>query len=187
MKKLLGKFMLAITGWKLQTNGISVKEQKKSILICVPHTSNWDFYYSLACFWIIGVPFRIFIKDYYTKSWFGFFFKALGCIGVDRSKNQNLVQYAVDIINENPSIAIVNTPQGTRGFSAKWKQGFYHMAKQANVPIILCYADYKKKECGMLDILWVEDKTVEQVLDQINPYFNASMAKYPENYNPKYY
>ena len=38
-----------------------------------------------------------------------------------------------------------------------------------------------------MDLLWVEDKSFEQVLDQITPYFNANMAKYPENYNPKYY
>ncbi|MEK6450953.1 MULTISPECIES: 1-acyl-sn-glycerol-3-phosphate acyltransferase [Myroides] len=187
MKKLLGKIMLGITGWKLQMNDVSIKGAKKSILICVPHTSNWDFYYSLACFWIIGVPFKMFIKDYYTKSWFGFFFKALGCIGVDRTKRQNLVEYAVTLINEADEIAMINTPEGTRGYSDRWKQGFYQIAKQADIPIALCYADYKKKECGIMKLVKVEDKTFEQVLDEIAPYYSKEMAKYPENFNPKFY
>ncbi|MFD0700575.1 1-acyl-sn-glycerol-3-phosphate acyltransferase [Myroides pelagicus] len=187
MKKLLGRIMLGVTGWKLNTNGISIDEAKKTVLICVPHTSNWDFYYSLACFWIMGVPFKMFIKDYYTKSWFGFFFKALGCIGVDRTKRQNLVAYAVDIINEADKIAIVNTPEGTRSFSEKWKQGFYQIAKQADVPIALCYADYRKKECGIFALMSLRDLSFEEALDKISPYYYPEMAKYPENYNPKLY
>lgn len=185
MKKALGKFMLFITGWKLTIHDEAFKQYKKSILICAPHTSNWDFYYSLACFWILGVPFKIFIKDYYTKSWFGFFFKAIGCIGVDRTKSQNLVEYATNLINNVEEIALINTPEGTRSFSEKWKQGFYHIAKETNAPIILCYADYKKKECGMLKAIFVENKTFEEVLTTIAPYYSPQQAKYPENYNPK--
>ncbi|MDR0194956.1 MAG: 1-acyl-sn-glycerol-3-phosphate acyltransferase, partial [Myroides sp.] len=160
---------------------------KKTVLICVPHTSNWDFFYALACFWIMEVPIRMFIKDYYTKGVFGFFFRSLGCIGVDRSKRQNLVEYATNIINTTDSIAIINTPEGTRGYSDGWKQGFYHIAKNANVPIVLAYADYKKKACGIIKLVHVEDKSFEQLLDEIAPYYNAEMAKFPENYNPKLY
>lgn len=187
MKKILGQLMLALTGWKLKMDGNPVKEQKKCLLICAPHTSNWDFYYSLACFWIIGVPFKMFIKDYYTKSWFGFFFKALGCIGVDREKSQNLVQYAVDIINSTDSIAMINTPEGTRRFSDGWKQGFYQIAKQSNIPLALCYANFKTKECGIMDVIWVTDLTFEETLDKIAPYYSPNMAKYPENFNTKFY
>lgn len=179
--------MLGISGWKLNTNNINIEKERKTILICVPHTSNWDFYYSLACFWVMGVPFKMFIKDYYTKAWFGFIFKAIGCIGVDRNKRQNLVEYAVSLINNADKIAIINTPEGTRAHSDKWKQGFYQIAKQANIPIALCYADYRKKECGIMKLLKVNDLTFEQTLDEIAPYYSKEMAKYPENFNTKFY
>lgn len=187
MKKLLGRIMLGVTGWKYVPNNFDPKKDKKTVLICVPHTSNWDFFYALACFWIMEVPIRMFIKDYYTKGVFGFFFRSLGCIGVDRSKRQNLVEYATNIINTTDSIAIINTPEGTRGYSDAWKQGFYHIAKNTNVPIVLAYADYKKKACGIIKLVHVEDKSFEQLLDEIAPYYNAEMAKFPENYNPKLY
>lgn len=179
--------MLGISGWKLNTNNIDIDKERKTILICVPHTSNWDFYYSLACFWVMGVPFKMFIKDYYTKAWFGFIFKAIGCIGVDRNKRQNLVEYAVSLINNADKIAIINTPEGTRAYSDKWKQGFYQIAKQADIPIALCYADYRKKECGIMNLLKVNDLTFEQTLDEIAPYYSKEMAKYPENFNTKFY
>lgn len=179
--------MLGISGWKLNTNNIDIDKERKTILICVPHTSNWDFYYSLACFWVMGVPFKMFIKDYYTKAWFGFIFKAIGCIGVDRNKRQNLVEYAVSLINNADKIAIINTPEGTRAYSDKWKQGFYQIAKQADIPIALCYADYRKKECGIMKLLKVNDLTFEQTLDEIAPYYSKEMAKYPENFNTKFY
>lgn len=187
MKKLLGRVMLGISGWKLNTNNIDIDKERKTILICVPHTSNWDFYYSLACFWVMRVPFKMFIKDYYTKAWFGFIFKAIGCIGVDRNKRQNLVEYAVSLINNADKIAIINTPEGTRAYSDKWKQGFYQIAKQADIPIALCYADYRKKECGIMKLLKVNDLTFEQTLDEIAPYYSKEMAKYPENFNTKFY
>lgn len=179
--------MLMVTGWKYVPNNFDPKQERKTMLICVPHTSNWDFYYALACFWIMGVPIRMFIKDYYTKGLFGFFFRGIGCIGVDRSKRQNLVEYAVNVINNTDDIAIINTPEGTRGYSEQWKQGFYHIAKSANVPIVLAYADYKKKACGIIKLVNVENKTFEQVLDEIGPHYSPDMAKFPENYNPKLY
>lgn len=187
MKKLLGRIMLGITGWKYVPNDFDPKKERKTVLICVPHTSNWDFYYALACLWVMGVPIRMFIKDYYTKGLHGFFFRSLGCIGVDRTKRQNLVEYAVNIINTADDIAIINTPEGTRGYAEKWKQGFYHIAKEAKVPVALCYADYKKKECGVIKLVSVEGKTFEELLDEIGPNYTPEMAKYPENYNPKLY
>ncbi len=96
-----------------------------------------------------------------------------------------MVEYAVNIIKSSDSIALINTPEGTRSFSPKWKQGFYYIAKETNIPIILCYADYKKKTCGMLKAIFVENKSFEEILTEIAPYYKAEIAKHPENYNEK--
>ena len=77
MKKILGRLMLFVMGWKFK-NKVSVNELRKCVLICAPHTSNWDFYYCLASFWCLNIPYKVMIKDSYTKPWYGGFFKALG-------------------------------------------------------------------------------------------------------------
>lgn len=186
MKKLLGSLMLFVMGWKLK-NEVPVNELRKCVLICAPHTSNWDLYYCLASFWSLKIPYRVMIKDAYTKPWYGFFFKAIGCLGVDRSKYNNLVEYSSELIKNSESMALINTPEATRSRSLKWKKGFYYIAKQANVPIALAYADYKNKVTGVSKIINIGDKTIEEVFDQIEIFYKPEMAKYPENYNPKIY
>lgn len=184
MKKILGKLMLRIPGWKL-INEVPLKQMERSVLIAAPHTSNWDFYYCIAALWALDVPFRVFIKDAYTRPWFGFFFKALGCIGVDRSQRTHLVDYAATLIKKSEKMVVINTPEGTRSYADKWKKGFYFIAKEANVPIILACGDYKNKRVGIGKIIHIENKSIEEVFDEIESYYKPEMAKFPKMYNPK--
>ena len=40
-------------------------------------------------------------------------------------------------------------PQGTRSKTVYWKTGFYYIAQQAQVPIVLAYMDYSTKRAGL--------------------------------------
>ncbi|MGM5630959.1 1-acyl-sn-glycerol-3-phosphate acyltransferase [Apibacter raozihei] len=186
MKKIIGRFMLWIAGWKFECS-IPVNDFKKSVLVCAPHTTNWDFYYCLACFWSMGIPYRIMIKDAYTKPWFGFIFKELGCIGVNRGQHNNLVDYSAALIKKSESMSLINTPEGTRSRAKEWKKGFYFIAKRAGVPVVLAYADYKNKIAGISKVIHIGDKTVEEVFNEIEGFYKPEMAKYPDNYNPQIY
>lgn len=127
------------------------------------------------------------IKDNYTKPWYGFIFKAMGCIGVNREQRSNLVEHTAALIKKSDYMAVVNTPEGTRSWSKEWKKGFYFIAKEAGVPVVLAYADYKNKIAGVEKIIHIEDKTIEEVFEEIKNFYKPEMAKYPENYNPKIY
>ncbi len=53
------------------------------------------------------------------------------------------------------------TPEGTRKRVNDWKKGFYFIALKANVPIVVAYFDYKKKEAVMkgffiLQVMWIK-------------------------------
>ena len=129
MKKLIAKFALFISGWKAD-----YKEEfkvSKSVMLAAPHTSNWDIVYALVVYWLEGIDAKFLIKNNYTKSFFGFFFKWLGAIGVDRKKNSNLVDYSVQLFNESDKLILMVPAEGTRRKVDKWKTGFYHIAKNA--------------------------------------------------------
>jgi 1-acyl-sn-glycerol-3-phosphate acyltransferase len=66
MKRLLGKFFFFLIGWRISAN--ITPEMKHSVMIAAPHTSNWDFPFAIAAFWIMGIEMRYFIKDAYTRS-----------------------------------------------------------------------------------------------------------------------
>ena len=75
-----------------------------------------------------------------------FFFKFLGGIPVDRSKNTNLVDEVVNLFDQNEIQILAIAPEGTRKKVKKWKSGFYYIALNANLPILMVSFDYIKKE-----------------------------------------
>lgn len=186
MKKLLGKLMLSSIGWKLD-NHIDLTKVDKCVLVCAPHTSNWDFYFTIAAFWQMDIPMKMFIKDAWTKPWYGYFIKQLGGIGIDRSQKHNMVDFATKILNNADRLYLVNTPEGTRSYAEKWKTGFFHIAQSANVPIVLAYCDYQKKRAGISKIVQVENRTLDEILNEIEKFYQNVEAKHPELYNKKIY
>ena len=49
------------------------------------------------------------------------------------------------MFEEHESLGAVITPEGTRGYRPVLKSGYYHLAKKANVPIVLTGPDFKEK------------------------------------------
>lgn len=182
IKSVLGKLVLKIFGWK--SNYPENFMSDKCVMIAAPHTSNWDLLFALAVFWEKQIPVRYFIKQSFTKGLHGILFKALGGIGVDRSKNSNLVEFAVRIIADHEKIALLVPAEGTRSRVEKWKTGFYHIASQANVPVALGYLDYKNKIAGVGNLINLSGNFEKDMLI-IQDFYAQIDAKYPDLYNKK--
>jgi 1-acyl-sn-glycerol-3-phosphate acyltransferase len=110
---------------------------------------------------------------------FGFFFRWLGGIPVDRRSSHNFVGATVDAFNREPHMHLVLAPEGTRKKVDKFKTGFYHIARLAGVPICLCKFDFAKKRCSSTRFFYPTDN--EQAdLDYIWNYFKDVQGKNPE-------
>lgn len=182
MKKILGKFTLFIFGWKY----IYPEEFKvdKCVMLAAPHTSNWDLIYALAVYWKAGVKSQFLIKNVYTKGLHGYFFRWLGGIGVDRSKHNNMVDYAVSLFKTKDKLALGVPAEGTRKRVDKWKTGFYHIAMKANVPVCLCSLDYKHKIASVGKMIHLSGN-FEKDMTIIEDYYKDKTPKFPEKYNRK--
>ena len=64
--KLLGKLIFAVSGWKI--SGEIPKEVEKCVAIGAPHTSNWDFIFTVSALKIYGYPAKYLIKDVFFKN-----------------------------------------------------------------------------------------------------------------------
>ena len=73
------------------------------------------------------------------------------------------------------------TPEGTRKPMKEWKKGFYFIAMNANVPILLIGLDYGKKEARVLDVFFPTGNYDEDII-KIKAYFKDIKAKKPENF-----
>ena len=142
----LARFLLRLFGWELK---VAPPPSRKYVLIGAPHTSNWDFVVGLLALWGARIRARWLGKKELFKPPLGHLMRALGGIPVDRSRREGLVDQVAEIFRREEEIAILITPEGTRGKAPYWRTGFYYMALKAGVPIALGYADFRRKEVGI--------------------------------------
>ena len=139
---------LRLTGWTLQ--GQAPAEHPKCVLIAAPHTSNWDLPYTLMVAFALRIDIYWMGKRSIFRWPFGPLMRWLGGIEVDRSKSTNLVAASAHALRQaDGRIALVVPPEGTRSKTRHWKTGFYWIAHEAGVPIVLAYMDYPRKLSGL--------------------------------------
>ncbi|MXS72022.1 glycerol acyltransferase [Flavobacteriaceae bacterium W22] len=187
MRKLIGKLMLKILGWKVVLQG-NVDNLDRCILVVAPHTHNMEYLLGNLAYWSLGKKLKIIIKDAHTKSWYGSIVKGLGGIGIDRSQKNDLVNFvAGQFAKEDFSLVI--TPEGTRSWVPKWRKGFYHMALAAKVPIVLAAGDFKRNIIYLgyqISYERLESASFAEIMKEIEDYYikNDIVPKVPANWNP---
>lgn len=189
MKKFLGKFILKMLGWKVVLHGDD-NNLNRCILVVAPHTDNMEYILGNLAYWSLEKPLKIIIKDAHTKAWYGGLVKNLGGIGIDRSQKNDLVNFVAKQF-EKEDFSLVITPEGTRSWVPKWRKGFYHMAMQAKVPIVLAAGDFKRKIIYLgykIPYERLTTMTYEEVLEEIRHYFieHDIQPKVPANWNPDF-
>jgi len=114
---------------------------------------------------------------------FGFVMKWLGGLPVDRRERQNTVSQICQFFEEKEALTLVITPEGTRKRTNFWKSGFYHIALQAGLPIVLGYADFEKKTCGFGHYI-IPTGDAEADMAKIRAFYSGVQGKFPEQFGP---
>lgn len=139
---------LKLSGWTLE--GKLPPGTSKSVLIAAPHTSNWDLPYTLMVAFALRLNIYWMGKQSIFRFPFGGMMKWLGGIPVNREQSNNLVNASAQAIQQaQGSLHLVVPPEGTRSKTRYWKTGFYYIALNAKVPIIMAYMDYASKRSGL--------------------------------------
>ena len=173
---------LWLKGWKII--GEFPPEVKKAVLVFGPHTSNWDACYGFATIFAKQVPVKFAIKKEAMFFPLGPILKALGAIPIDRkkrnlkTKSTTMVDEMVNILQQAASLMLVISPEGTRSYAKRWKTGFYRIATQAQVPILLGYLDYAQKQTGIGPIFYPTGN-LEEDLPKIQAFYKDKTGKYP--------
>ncbi|MBL0132607.1 MAG: 1-acyl-sn-glycerol-3-phosphate acyltransferase [Chitinophagaceae bacterium] len=145
MLRLLWKMYWKITGWHFR--GTFPREYKKMVMIVAPHTSWKDILVGFSSRAMLGINDAKFLgKKELFDGPFGWLFKALGGVPVDRFSSQGMVEQVVNMINAHESFLLGMSPEGTRKRVDKLRTGFYHIARNANIPILMVGLDFGKKE-----------------------------------------
>lgn len=178
MFSLLANQLLKIWGFKVV--GDPANEIAKKIYVVIPHTSNWDFPLGILLRAARHIDVQYIGKDSLFRPPFGFIFRWLGGHPVDRSKRGRFVDKVVDIYRRHDRFAISIAPEGTRKKVTKLKTGFYHIAKLANIPMVLTKFDYGTKSIVFSPPMFSTDDQ-EQDMEQIDLFFAGAIGKVPGN------
>lgn len=179
MIRLLSKWALKVAGWKEVGE---FPEGKKFVIIAAPHTSMWDFVWGRLYYNTINKSVRFMIKEKYFFFPLGIWIKSLGAIPVTINRKLGMVKQMVHEFETRDEFLLTITPEATRKRVNRWKKGFYHIALEAKVPIVLGFVDYKKKEFGVKGIFNPSGDEAGD-LEKIRKVYYHVEAKHPENYN----
>ena len=147
----LALLILKVCGWRREGK---LPDIPKYVMIAAPHTSNWDGIYMLAAVGYYRSKVRWMGKKSLTTGPFGGIVKALGCVPIDRSASHDLVQSMSQAFADSSEMMLLIPPEGTRSLTAAWKTGFYHIAKSANVPIVITILDYGTRTIHVADLFY---------------------------------
>ena len=168
--------VLKITGWR--THG-RLPATPKFVIVGAPHTSNWDLPYGLFIIFVLRGKIYWLGKESLFRRPFKGFFKWLGGIPIDRSKSKNVVAQSIQQFNQNKTMILTIAPEGTRSRVKKWKTGFYHIAKGANVPIVLGFLDYRRKTGGIGPVIYPTGN-IDADMETIRAFYDGITGKFPE-------
>lgn len=172
----LGLAFTRLIGWRVVGQ---VPDQDKFVVIAAPHTSTLDGLILLATLWTFRTRGRWVVKAEWVRSPIGFLLTWLGAMPIDRKQSRNFVQQMVSFFAEHERAVLVIAPEGTRKKTGYWKSGFYHIALNAGVPLLLAYCDYGHKRVGV-DALFYPTGDIEADMEIIGAFYRQMAGRYPQ-------
>jgi 1-acyl-sn-glycerol-3-phosphate acyltransferase len=180
MRKLLARTFLRLTGWVPDGDRPSAP---RFVLIAAPHTSNWDLAYLLALAETYDLRISWMGKHQIFRWPVGGLFRALGGIPIRRHERADRVGAMAREFAERDTFALVVPAEATRSWAPHWKSGFYHIARRANVPIVMGFLDYARRRGGFGPVFFPTGD-VGKDMDVIRAFYADKTGKYPDQFGP---
>ena len=171
----LARFMMRRRGWRIEGK---LPDIPKFVLIGAPHTSNWDFVLFLGVIFSLRANVHFMGKAELFHFPYGWFFRYCGGVPVDRKKSTGLVDQMVKVSNESKTFILTIAPEGTRHQVVEWKRGFYHIAKNAGIPIVMAVVDGRHKTVRIGQVFYPTED-MEEDMQTIKGYFDGIVGINP--------
>lgn len=177
MQRFFWVGLFKLLGWDTAVH--FPKGVKKCVIIAGPHTHWMDFPVGLAYRSILRIEQARFLgKKELFDGPFGFFFRWVGGIPVDRFSKHNVVDQVVDVLASKEEIMIALSPEGTRKKVDRLRTGFYHIAKKAGIPIVMIGLDFENKRV-IVSEPYFPSKNEKNDFDRILEFFKPIKGKIP--------
>lgn len=173
LTRQIGRAIFRISGWRVEGE---FPNRGKAIVALVPHSSNIDFFLTIAFLWATGMKASFLIK--HTVFWYplGNIIRALGGIPVDRSQQNGLITDVTRQFQEKSKLILGITPSGTRRPVNEWKDGFARIAAAAKVPVVPAVLNYRTKTVRLAPL--IEGVTeIQQIMHRVRAEAASGMPR----------
>jgi 1-acyl-sn-glycerol-3-phosphate acyltransferase len=179
MRWLSHRLMTAL-GWKVEG---TIPDIPKMVIIGAPHTSNWDFFLFLGVLHHFDLEVRFLAKSSLFRWPFGWMFRKIGGIPVDRAHPRGVVAQVKEAFEDEERLVLVIAPEGTRGAAPMWKTGFVEIAEAADVPVVFAAVDGVRKviEIGPPEMVGPDRA---DFMDRVRVFFTDATGVRPEGKGP---
>ena len=143
MQNFYRYILYRLLGWKIV--GQLPARYKSYLFVFLPHTSNWDFIIGMLLIKAEKIKVTAFGKDGFYFFPFTYFYRYFNVIPIRRDKSDNFVDQAAKRYQAEQPLWTVMAPEGTRSKVTNLKSGYYYLAKQANVPVVVVGLDFVNK------------------------------------------
>ena len=180
MKQRFAQWLLRRLGWRLEG---AKPEHDRYVLIAAPHTSNWDLPYMLDFAMAFDIKITWMAKHSLFFPPMGWILRAMGGMPIVRHKNKNVVASMVEVFDKIPHLVLVVPTEGTRERTQFWKSGFYHIARQAGVPIVPSFLDFGRKRGGFGPALQTSGD-LHADMQYFRDFYAGMAGKFPDRFGP---
>jgi len=180
MRQKFARWLLGMLGWRIEGQR---PDHRKCVLIAAPHTSNWDFPLMLAFAAAFDMKICWMGKHGLFYPPMGWIMAAVGGIPVLRDRGLRLSDAMVAELQARDDLILVVPAEGSRSRGEYWRSGFYHIARQAGVPVVPSYLDFAQKRGGFGPALEVTSD-VSADMQKLRSFYAGMEGLYPGQFSP---
>jgi 1-acyl-sn-glycerol-3-phosphate acyltransferase len=172
------RLMMLASGWRFEG---ALPNLRQFVLIVAPHTSNWDFPIGIMAMFALDLRATFLGKDTLFNPAFGYVFRWMGGVPVDRRSPHNVVEQTIEYFKTRDQMVLALSPEGTRKRTPRWRTGFYWVAVGAGVPIVPVALDFPRRKY-VIHAPQMMTGDAEQDIAHLQTFFRADQACKPERY-----
>src|SRR5215216_2824868 len=171
----LARGVLRVAGWPIEGD---VPDEPKLVLVGAPHTTNFDFVLTKLTAGALGVRLSWVGKKSLFPRWLAPLARRLGGISVDRTSAAGFVDAMVAEFRRRDHFYLALMPAGSRATPDRWRSGFYYIARDAGVPILIVAFDWERRTMRLGPMLRPRPgATYEDELARIGASFDGAKGR----------
>lgn len=154
-ERKVATWVLHAGGWQMCG---ALPDVPKAVLIAAPHSSNWDGIWIYFAATAMGLDISILGKPVLFKiPVLNAILRRYGGIPAAAARGETMLDQSVRLLQHQGRCWIGIAPEGTRKQVARWRIGFWKIARAADVPIVPVYLHYPDKVIGVMPAFHTSD------------------------------